>query len=407
MSSKTRLPKGWRQVCLGDVAEVVMGQSPPGELVTDWAGVVENDDGLPFIQGNAEFGIKSPNPLRWCIQPHKIGLPGDILISVRAPVGETNRADRKLGIGRGLAAIRFNNRSQAFGWHILNHAKEAFERVTQGSTFKAIGSAELRNLPILLPPPPEQRGIAAVLDSIDDAIECIEGVFVATEQLRDSLLHQLLTCGVPGWHSAWKDTQGLGTIPADWDVVRLGEVTEINRLNWDPSEGSPILYLDLTAITSPGSLAPPTELTAADAPTRARRRVQSGDILVSTVRPNLRGFARVCEAQENLVASTGYAVVSPRPIVEGSFVYHHVMTTRFAIYLEGAATGQAYPAVRPGDVGDFRLPVPSLREQQIMAELLDSVDASVAELRKEREGLQSLKDSTADALLTGRKRISA
>ena len=115
----------------------------------------------------------------------------------------------------------------------------------------------------------------------------------------------------------------------------------------------------------------------------------------------------MCEAQENLVASTGFAVVSPKPVVEDSFVYHHVMTTRFAMYLEGAATGQAYPAVRPDDVADFRLPVPSLPEQQVIAGLLDSVDASIAEARKEREGLQSLKDSTADALLTGRKRISA
>ena len=114
-----------------------------------------------------------------------------------------------------------------------------------------------RNIPLLLPPLPEQRSIAAVLDSIDEAIENTEGVIITTEQLRDALLHQLLTHGVPGWHTEWKDMPGLGTIPGDWDVVRLGELTEINRLNWDPSKGSPILYLDLTAVTSPGSLAPP------------------------------------------------------------------------------------------------------------------------------------------------------
>ena len=109
----------------------------------------------------------------------------------------------------------------------MNHAKEALERVTQGSTFKAIGGLELRNLPILLPPLPEQQAIAAVLDSIDDAIERTEAVIAATEQLRDSLLHQLLTRGVPGWHTEWKDVPGLGTIPANWEVVRLGEVYEV------------------------------------------------------------------------------------------------------------------------------------------------------------------------------------
>ena len=63
-----------------------------------------------------------------------------------------------------------------------------------------------------------------VLDSIDDAIEGAEAVIAATEQLRDSLLHQLLTRGVPGWHTQWKEAPGLGTIPADWEVVRLGDV---------------------------------------------------------------------------------------------------------------------------------------------------------------------------------------
>ena len=84
----------------------------------------------------------------------------------------------------------------------------------------------LKDLPILLPPLREQRAIAAVLDSIDDAIERTEVVTAATEQLRDSLLHQILTRAIPGWHTSWKEVPGLGTIPADWEVVRLGEVLE-------------------------------------------------------------------------------------------------------------------------------------------------------------------------------------
>ena len=186
---------------LGDVAEVVMGQSPPGETVIDWDGDFGRDDGLPFIQGNAEFGVKSPRPLKWCVQPVKVAYRDDLLISVRAPVGQTNRASEELSVGRGLAAIRFSEPSQAFGWHIVNHTKGALERVTQGSTFQAIGGEALRSLPILLPPLSEQQAIAAVLDSTDDAIERTEAVITATERVRDALLHELLTRGVPGWHT--------------------------------------------------------------------------------------------------------------------------------------------------------------------------------------------------------------
>ena len=77
--------------------------------------------------------------------------------------------------------------------------------------------------PILLPPLSEQRAIAAVLDAIDEAIERTEAVISATERLRDALLHELLTRGVPGWHTEWRDVPGLGTVPADWQVVRLAD----------------------------------------------------------------------------------------------------------------------------------------------------------------------------------------
>ena len=227
MDSKTRVPDCWKVARLANVAEVVMGQSPPGSTVSEWEGDSRVDTGLPFIQGNAEFGDISPQPAKWCGSPVKIAERGDILISVRAPVGAVNRAGERTAIGRGLAAIRFTSADSHFGWHIVNHAKHELERVTQGSTFQAIGGNELRSLSVFLPPRAEQRAIAAVLDSIDEAIKRTEAVITATERLRDALLHALLTCGVPGWHSEWKEAPGIGTIPACWEVVRLGDVAEL------------------------------------------------------------------------------------------------------------------------------------------------------------------------------------
>ena len=105
-------------------------------------------------------------------------------------------------------------------------------------------------LPILLPPLPEQRAIAEVLDSIDEAIEDTEAVISATERLRDALLHRLLTRGVPGWHSEWKEVRGLGTIPASWDVVRLEEVAEVNprRPKLDVTDETPVTFLPMAAV---------------------------------------------------------------------------------------------------------------------------------------------------------------
>ena len=277
-------------------------------------------------------------------------------------------------------------------------------RIANGVTRFGLTLKATRSLPILLPPLAEQRAIAAVLDAIDEAIERTEAVAAATERLRDALLHALLTRGVPGRHSAWKDAPGIGTIPASWEVVRLGDVVEVNRSQWDPMEGSSILYLDLTAVPAPGRLASPIRMAAEDAPSRARRRVQAGDILVSTVRPYLRGFVRVVEAPQNLIASTGFAVLTPLPKADRSLVYHHVMALPFVQHLEASMTGQAYPAVRPSDVASYRFALPPLPEQRTIASLLDSADEAVTRGRAETDVLRSLKASAADALLTGRVR---
>ena len=105
------------------------------------------------------------------------------------------------------------------------------EKATTGQAYPAVRPADVTNFVLPIPPLREQRAIAAVLDAIDDAIERTESVIAATEQLRDSLLHQLLTRGVPGWHTEWKDVPGLGTTPVGWEVVRLGERIEEGPTN--------------------------------------------------------------------------------------------------------------------------------------------------------------------------------
>lgn len=186
------LPDGWRVVRLGDVAEVVMGQSPPGPTVFELDSDNQTDTGLPFIQGNAEFGDYFPHPVKWCVKPRKTAQPGDILISVRAPVGDTNRAIETIAIGRGLVAVRFTAVDPDFGWHAINLAKVELERVRQGTTFDAIGKKDIANLTISIPPIDQQRKIAEVLDSIDDCLDGLraerDSMLVLKRSVADSLL---------------------------------------------------------------------------------------------------------------------------------------------------------------------------------------------------------------------------
>ena len=259
---------------------------------------------------------------------------GDVLVSTVRPnlrgFARITRAIYNLIASTGFAVLspRQNTISSYIYHHVMTSGFAVYlENATTGQAYPAVRPADVAAYKLSLPPLSEQRAIAAVLDSIDEAIERADEVIAASEHLRDALLHELLTRGLPGQHSEWKEAPGLGTIPASWKAVRLGDVVDVNRDSWSPGDEEKVIhYLDLTAVFAPESVAAPREIVSTEAPSRARRRVHSGDVLVSTVRPNLRGFARITSATDNLIASTGFAVLSPRQSPLGSYIYHHVMT---------------------------------------------------------------------------------
>src|SRR5438552_10761900 len=98
MSAST-LPSGWQSATLGQIAVITMGQSPPSVTYNT------HGAGLPFLQGKADFTAVFPRPQVYCTEPQKVAREGAVLISVRAPVGDVNLADRRYAIGRGLAAL--------------------------------------------------------------------------------------------------------------------------------------------------------------------------------------------------------------------------------------------------------------------------------------------------------------
>jgi len=160
------LPEGWRRVKLEDICEIISGQSPPGNTYRNIP------EGLPFFQGKADFGEKYPFARTWCVDPVKFAQPGDILISVRAPVGPTNIADVECCIGRGLAAIRGGNLiDKDFLYLCLKSLQEDIAKMGSGSTFQAITRDNLSNINIPLPPLPEQKRIAAILKEQLAAVE--------------------------------------------------------------------------------------------------------------------------------------------------------------------------------------------------------------------------------------------
>lgn len=177
----------WRSARLGDVANIIMGQSPPSSTYRD------TPDGLPFFQGKADFGAVHPVARKWCTEPIKVAYAGDILMSVRAPVGPTNLADTECCIGRGLAAIRAGAAvEQGFLLGALRAIEGEIASIGTGSTFQAISGKQLRATIIPLPPLDEQRRIVAGLEArmadAERARGAAEAQLAAAEALPSAIL---------------------------------------------------------------------------------------------------------------------------------------------------------------------------------------------------------------------------
>lgn len=153
------IPEHWEVKKLKYCDEVIMGQSPNSE---DYQ---LEPDGLPFLQGNADFTQFYPKPRIWCNTANKIAETDDILLSVRAPIGAVNIADQRYGIGRGLCAIRSIKTDKKYLYYIALCLSDELNSIGTGSTFTAVSVDEIRNLPISQPRSlEEQRAIAAYLD---------------------------------------------------------------------------------------------------------------------------------------------------------------------------------------------------------------------------------------------------
>jgi type I restriction enzyme S subunit len=154
------LPEGWQWTTISDACNVAMGQSPPSSTYNS-EGI-----GLPFYQGKAEFGDLYPTPGKWCSKPQKTADAGDVLISVRAPVGPTNLCRERSCIGRGLAALRpLAEIPSLYVLYLLRHIEPGWESKATGTTFSAISGQVLRSQEIPLAPLPEQHRIVAEIET--------------------------------------------------------------------------------------------------------------------------------------------------------------------------------------------------------------------------------------------------
>ena len=177
----------WPMVRLGDVCTINMGQSPSSESYND------ENDGIPFYQGNADFGEIHPKARLYCNKPIKIANKNDVLLSVRAPIGALNIANEKCCIGRGLCAIteKENISYYKYIYYVLKRKTTELIAKGTGSTFKAINKSSLLSVQIPLPPINIQKYIADILDKTQEIIDSYKKQLAELDILIKAVFYEM------------------------------------------------------------------------------------------------------------------------------------------------------------------------------------------------------------------------
>ena len=184
---KRKIPKGWEVNSLNQVADIVMGQSPDG------ASYNLEQEGTIFFQGSTDFDWRFPNVRQYTTSPTRFAQKGDILLSVRAPVGDLNISPFECCIGRGLAALRSKSGSNSFLFYVMKYFKTVFERRnTEGTTFGSITKDDLHSLKLVAPADNVLEKYNEIASKYDEMIFIRSQQSHQLTQLRDFLLPMLM-----------------------------------------------------------------------------------------------------------------------------------------------------------------------------------------------------------------------
>lgn len=395
----------WPIARLGDACDIIMGQSPPSETYN------REGQGIPFLQGKAEFTDIHPIPIIYCTKPHKIASQGSVLMSVRAPVGDCNIADRKYAIGRGLASISLKHGDNWFLFYTLCHKKMELKAQGTGSTFEAINSTVLANFSLSFPPIAEQQAIAQVLQAVQETIQARRREIELEREQKTALMVYLFTHGT--YNEPTKQSN-VGEIPESWEVVKLRNLCANDQgiLQTGPF-GSQLHATDYQErgipVINPTHLGMNTIaeehlplISEEDAARLSRHSLAEGDILLSR-RGDFNRYAYIDRDHATWLCGTGSLLIRLRnPSINNYFLSVYIGSTVVQNYLADNAIGSTMPNLNTRILENLPVILPSISEQCEIAEGLRACGDKIIALEHELTLLEEFFQALLEELMTGR-----
>ena len=339
---------------LKDIAKITMGQSP------DSSSYNKEKDGLPFFQGNADFGELYPNERIWCNEPKKVAIPGDILISVRAPIGALNYAKEKSCIGRGLAAITIKNVVERnYIFHLLRARNKYLNSKGTGSTFKAIGKNVLEEVLVPQISREEQQKCVNVID-------LIESIIIERKSQIDKLDELVRARFVEMFGDPVRNTK-------KWNTEKLHIVAPINKYkgNVDVVDGK-VWLLNLDMIESYTGNILDISYEHENKITSSTIKFDENCVLYSKLRPYLNKVV----IPEMRGYATSELISMGTEKINKYFLANLLRQDSFVDFSNSTSYGAKMPRASIGEIKNFNLIMPPRELQNEFATFVDQVNKS-------------------------------
>lgn len=275
---------------------------------------------------------------------------------------------------------------------------------------------EFKKYNMLYPSLAEQKKIADFLDGkcaeIDELVQTEEKMIEELKAYKQSVITEAVTKGLDS-AAPMKDSgiEWIGAIPQSWRTMPIKHCCKINLESLKDTEKDDLLinYIDISSADENGNINFVDEITFLNAPSRARRIIRKGDVIISTVRTYLKVIALIDEKYDGFICSTGFAVLTPLEKVEARFLYYNIYTDSFTSRVSYYSNGISYPAINSSVLATLHITLPSIDEQKQIADYLDEkcakIDEMIAIRNEQIDQLKDYKKSLIYEYVTGKKEV--
>ena len=379
----------WEQLTLNDISTISSGKSVKYEKELNLT--------YPVLGSNGQIGTFNDYNFEKGYLLGRVGAAG----SVQKITSKVWASDNTLTIKLYDGKTDFN-----FMEYLLKYLD--YGKYATKTAQPLITQSILKQVKFSLPPLKEQQKIAEILSSVDAAIEKTEQVIAKTEEVKKGLMQQLLTKGIG--HTEFKQTE-IGEIPVDWKVEILGDISTITRLAgaeytdyWNPIEDGNIIALRGYNIGRNKLILDNVEKISEDLSNKLyRSKLFIDDIVFPCV--GTIGKAAVIYEDNKFHINQNIAKITPNPNIKSEYLVHYLMSDNIRSEILKYNTSTSQPNVLVGNLRKFKIIVPSVDEQQMIASILNNYDKKIDIEFKKLEVLKDLKRGLMQQLLTGQVRV--